>query len=79
MMGLPINKCPGVKASAPSSGRVSRAISGLLFSTDSTLHSTVLYSSKVKAWSLRSLRSGNFADLTPASHKPPKCGALLGS
>ena len=72
MMGLPIKKCPGAKASALSSSRVSGATSGLLLSTDSTSHSTVLYSSKVRAWSLRSLHSRNFADLTLTSYKPPK-------
>ena len=75
--GLPMRKCPGVKASMPSSSS-GRGTSGLLLRQASIWHKTVESSSKL-SFTLPMIRARCFFRLlTAASHNPPKWGALSG-
>ena len=75
--GLPMRKCPGVKASMPSSSS-GRGTSGLLLRHASIWHKTVESSSKL-SFTLPTIRARCFFRLlTAASHNPPKWGASLG-
>ncbi|KAL7724360.1 hypothetical protein ACLKA6_005824 [Drosophila palustris] len=75
--GPPINAWPGVSAS-PSLGSSLSAPIGRELSTASTATGVVCSSSAVNSRQPTVRRSRCFADFTPASHRPPKCGALGG-
>ena len=75
MIGLPIRKWPGVRIGRPSSGSASTRSIGLELRIASTSARTVASSSKVSGYAPMDLRSKVLIDRTPASQRPPKCGA----
>ena len=73
-----MRKCPAVITEEPSCGWLSWVRSGRLLRIASTSVTTVAKSSRVRRCGGRIFRNVPFMWCTPASHKPPKCGARAG-
>ena len=78
LRGLPMRKCPGVRASMPSSPADSRGVRGRLFKHASTCVRMVENSSNVSLVLPITFFRCILALLTATYHKPPKCGDRSG-
>ena len=76
LRGLPMRKCPGVRASMPSSPADSRGVRGRLFKHASTCVRMVENSSNVSLVLPITFFRCILALLTATYHKPPKCGVI---